>query len=323
MTNIRVLSEQTVKHCLQQQIQACFDACAEAYRYYGREQSVLSEPSSLYLQLPASQLKKCRLKGAHFADAGVAGFRLASPGFYFTWVVDSESGQPRGIVAENWLHRRRTSVTGALTLTWLRPRLQSVALIGAGKIGFECAISLGHAYPEATILLGCRDVEKGKAFITQLPIALAERMQVHDIEMAVKAAEAVLTITKADRAFVRGEWLQPNAVALSMGGVPEFDFETWNRSQHFILDDLGYALKQGDLHHWVRFNGLTIDQIEAKLTGLIGEVALRPDDYCSTCQGLTLAVIQGMAVCDVAMAGLALAVAESEGLGQIVDLDGC
>jgi ornithine cyclodeaminase len=139
----------------------------------------------------------------------------------------------------------------------------------------------------------------------------------------VKAAEAVLTITKADRAFVRGEWLQPNAVALSMGGVPEFDFETWNRSQHFILDDLGYALKQGDLHHWVRSNGLTIDQIEAKLTGLIGEVALRPDDYCSACQGLTLAVIQGMAVCDVAMASLALAVAESEGLGQVVDLDGC
>jgi ornithine cyclodeaminase len=148
-------------------------------------------------------------------------------------------------------------------------------------------------------------------------------MQVHDIETAVKAAEAVLTITKADRAFVRGEWLQPNAVALSMGGVPEFDFETWNRSQHFILDDLGYALKQGDLHHWIRSNGLTIDQIEAKLTGLIGEVALRPDDYCSDCQGLTLAVIQGMAVCDVAMAGLALAVAESEGLGQVVDLDGC
>ena len=45
--------------------------------------------------------------------------------------------------------------------------------------------------------------------------------------------------------------------------------------------------------------------------------------YCLESQGLTLAVIQGMAVCDVAMAGLALAVAESEGLGQVVDLDGC
>ena len=102
-------------------------------------------------------------------------------------------------------------------------------------------------------------------------------MQVQDIEMAEKAAEAVITITKADRAFVRGEWLQPNAVALSMGGVPEFDFETWNRSQHFILDDLGYALKQGDLHHGVRSNGLTIEQIEAKLTGWRGGGAWRPD----------------------------------------------
>ena len=85
MTNIRVLSEQTVKHCLQQQIQACFDACAEAYRYYGREQSVLSEPSSLYLQLPASQPTKCRLKGAHSADAGAAGSRRAAGGGRRAW----------------------------------------------------------------------------------------------------------------------------------------------------------------------------------------------------------------------------------------------
>ena len=64
------------------------------------------------------------------------------------------------------------------------------------------------------------------------------------------------------------------AVALSMGGVPEFDFTTWQRSQHVILDDLGYALKQGDLHHWVKSNNLSVDQIQARTTALIGEVAL-------------------------------------------------
>ena len=74
MGELRILSEQTVKRCLDEEIDACFEVCAEAYFRYGRVGSVLSEPSSLYLQLPSDQPKKCRLKGAHFSDTGVAGF---------------------------------------------------------------------------------------------------------------------------------------------------------------------------------------------------------------------------------------------------------
>ena len=100
MGELRILSEQTVKRCLGDEIDACFEVCAEAYRYYGRVGSVLSEPSSLYLQLPSDQPKKCRLKGAHFGDLGVAGFRLASPGFY----LGSElSNRPTGGVGRREL----------------------------------------------------------------------------------------------------------------------------------------------------------------------------------------------------------------------------
>ncbi|MDA9007113.1 hypothetical protein N9J36_05815 [Litoricola sp.] len=323
MGELKILSEQTVKRCLGDEIDACFEVCAEAYRYYGRVGSVLSEPSSLYLQLPSDQGKKCRLKGAHFGDIGVAGFRLASPGSYFTWVVNSQTGQPVGLVAENWLHRRRTAVTGALTLCWLRPNLRVVALIGAGKIGFECAIALGHAFPDARIILGCRDEGRGELFRESLPYSVSSRMSIQAIEPAVRNAEAVLTITKASTAFIQGDWLREGAIALSMGGVPEFDFTTWQRSQHFILDDLGYALKQGDLHQWVKFDGLSVEQIQARKTALIGDVALDPEKYQSVCSGLTLAVIQGMAVCDVAMAGLALERASMINAGSAVDLDSC
>jgi len=227
------------------------------------------------------------------------------------------------LVAENWLHRRRTAVTGALTLRWLRPDLRVVALIGAGKIGFECAIALGHAFPDARIILGCRDEGRGELFRKSLPYSVSSRMNIQAIEPAVRNAEAVLTITKASIAFIQGDWLREGAIALSMGGVPEFDFTTWQRSQHFILDDLGYALKQGDLHHWVKSDGLSVEQIQARKTALIGDVALDPEKYQSVCSGLTLAVIQGMAVCDVAMAGLALERASMINAGRAVDLDSC
>ena len=323
MGELRILSEQTVKRCMGEAIDASFEVCAEAYRYYGQVGSVLSEPSSLYLQLPSDKPKKCRLKGAHFGDIGIAGFRLASPGSYFTWVVNSQSGQPEGLVAENWLHRRRTAVTGALTLRWLRPDLRVITLIGAGKIGFECAIALGHAFPDASIILGCRDEGRGELFRDSLPWSVSSRMNIQAIEPAVRSSEAVLTITKASTAFIQGDWLRDRAIALSMGGVPEFDFTTWQRSQHLILDDLDYALKQGDLHHWVKSNGLDVDQIQARTTALIGEVALNPEKYRSICSGVTLAVIQGMAVCDVAMAGLALERATALNVGRVIDLDSC
>jgi len=321
MSQLRIVSESQVIDLLADQMQASFDACAEAYRYFGRLGDVLSTPSSLYLDLPGPNIRRCRLKGAHLEDAGVAGFRLASPGSYFTWVLDVASGSPVGLVSENWLHRRRTAVTGALTLSWLNPALNSIALVGAGKIGRECALAVTHAFPNAAIRLGCRDLKKGEAFLGALPKAVADRIEVMPIETACRAAEAVLTITKASAAFIDGNWLMPGAIALSMGGVPEFDFTTWERAESFYLDDLGYALKQGDLHHWVKLEGLTEEAIQEKLTATVGELALSPATYQGRGErGLTLAIVQGMAVCDLAMAALVLRTAEHQGAGQVVDL---
>ena len=196
-------------------------------------------------------------------------------------------------------------------------------MVGAGKIGFECAVALGHAFPDASIILGCRDEGRAELFRDLLPNSVSSRMSIQAIEPAVRSAEAVLTITKASAAFIQGDWLRDGAVALSMGGVPEFQFTTWQRSQHFILDDLGYALKQGDLHHWVKSDGLSVEEIQTRTTALIGDVALDPEKYQSICSGLTLAVIQGMAVCDVAMAGLVLERASALNAGRVIDLDSC
>ena len=105
-------------------------------RYFGRQRDVLSHPSSAFMTLPREKPAKCRLKGAHLADMGVAGARLATPGYYYCWLTDFEGGQPIALVAEDWLHRRRTATTGALAATWLaRPGAKTAALVGAGKIG--------------------------------------------------------------------------------------------------------------------------------------------------------------------------------------------
>ena len=132
-------------------------------------------------------------------------------------------------------------------------------------------------------------------------------MSIQAIEPAVRSAEAVLTITKASSAFIQGDWLRDGSESpCPWAACPSLTSPPGNAASTFILDDLGYALKQGDLHHWVKSDGLSVEQIQARTTALIGDVALDPEKYQSVCSGVTLAVIQGMAVCDVAMAGLAL-----------------
>jgi ornithine cyclodeaminase/alanine dehydrogenase-like protein (mu-crystallin family) len=321
MSMIRILSERTVEVLMADELEASFRVCADAYRYYGKVGDVLSKPSSLFLDLPGVNTKRCRLKGAHQADAGIAGFRLASPGSYFTWVIDSETGSPIGLVAENWLHRRRTAVTGALVLSWLRPDLKVIALIGAGKIGCECALMLSSAFPNAKFILGARDIGRGQIFSDSLE-GLVKQFTVMSVEQAVRCADAVLTITKADRSFIDGDWLKKGAIALSMGGVPEFDYKTWCRADRFFLDDIGYAMQQGDLHHWVKNDGLNEEEIKTKLTATVGQLALDCKQYENSQSSLTLLIIQGMAVCDIAMAGLALRLAEARGIGQLIDLNG-
>jgi ornithine cyclodeaminase/alanine dehydrogenase-like protein (mu-crystallin family) len=73
----------------------------------------------------------------------------------------------------------------------------------------------------------------------------------------------------------------------------------------------------------VKSDGLSVEEIQTRTTALVGDVALDPEKYQSICSGLTLAVIQGMAVCDVAMAGLVLEKASTLNVGRVIDLDSC
>ena len=116
---MRILSETEVRALAENDLQGGFEACEAAFRYFGEVRDVLSHPSSAFMSLPRDKPAVCRIKGAHLASMGVAGARLATPGYYYCWLTDFEGGQPIALVAEDWLHRRRTATTGALAARWL------------------------------------------------------------------------------------------------------------------------------------------------------------------------------------------------------------
>lgn len=319
---MRYLSEAEVMALAEEDLDGAFEACELAYRYYGEQRDVLSHPSSAFTTLPREKPAKCRLKGAHLKTMGVAGARLATPGYYYCWLTDFEGGQPIALVGEDWLHRRRTAATGGLAARWLAaPGARTAALIGTGKIGREFVRTLTHALPFEELRIASRSFDNAKSLAESFSGKVKDTVLTPcSIEEAVKGADVVATITKAKEPFIPAGWLKKGALLLSMGGVPEVSFEVLGEADRLIVDDTDYALAQGDLHHWVKSGAISKEDLLARVDADIGEVAVGAKPGRAHDEETIIAVIQGMAVCDLAMAKRVLDRAEAEGIGQTITL---
>jgi ornithine cyclodeaminase len=320
---MQILNESEVRALAENELQGAFDACEAAFRYYGEARDVLSHPSSAFMTLPRDKPAICRIKGAHLASMGVAGARLAAPGYYYCWLIDFDSGKPIALVAEDWLHRRRTAITGALAARWLaRPGARTAALIGAGKIGREFVLTLTHALALDELRIASGSGDSAKALVKDFGTTLGQTRltAASSIEQAVRGADVVVTITKAKEAFLQPGWLAQGALLLSMGGVPEVAFGVLDEIDRLIVDDIDYALAQGDLHAWVSSGAISKQALLARIDADIGEVAIGAKPGRNNDHERILAVIQGMAVCDLAMAKMVHDRAQAEGVGQSVTI---
>jgi ornithine cyclodeaminase/alanine dehydrogenase-like protein (mu-crystallin family) len=121
------------------------------------------------------------------------------------------------------------------------------------------------------------------------------------IEAAVRDADIVATITTATSPIVDPSWIKPGALVLSMGGSQEFEPDTWRQATQHFVDELDYALYQGDLAAWSKSGAISTDQIRSSIVS-IGEVAAgRWRGRHNPSEGI-YAVIQGLTALDLALA---------------------
>ncbi len=299
-----------------------FAACEDSYRYYGETRDVLSQPSVAYLTLPKDPPVRCRYKAAHMESLGVAGARLATPGHFYFWVVDFETGEPLGLVNETWLARRRTATTAAIAARWLaRPQSKVAAVFGAGQIGDEIYPTLTHVFNLDEFRVVARRFESAESYAERNTTTNGTPIQpMESPQKAIEGADIIITMTTADEPFIEAGWLKPGALLCSMGGVPEVHFDVLAEVNRLVIDDLSYALDQGDLHEWIKEGHITEAQIVERIDADIGEIAVGAKPGRQHEDERILAMIQGMAVGDLAMAKLVLDKAVAAGLGETVSL---
>jgi ornithine cyclodeaminase len=198
-----------------------------------------------------------------------------------------------------------------------------VALFGAGKIANEIVPMLAQTLKIGELRVSSRRPESTARFVsTHAPKLDFDMRAEPDASRMVKDANVVVTLTESDTPLVRSGTLKPGAVVCSMGGRNEIDYGVLSEVQRFIVDDVDFATEVGDGGAWIRQGKLTFEQFQTRVDALACEVAggikpgrLTPDDRI-------LAIMQGIAIGDVAFAAYALQQAEKLGKGKEVELPG-
>ena len=302
---------------------AAWQAVEEAYRQFGRAPEVQSRPPVMVIAGPRPTLGRAglgqyRVKGASLPGFAAAGAFLATREHPFMYLWSAETDAPMGLVACDWLSQFRVAVTAAVvTETLARPDIRKMALFGAGKYARETCRLLAQHWPDAELHLVAAHIDSARRLAAEMPRPIVASDSARE---AIRGADVVVTLTNATAPFIRGGWLSPGALLLSMGSPHEVDIAVLHEADGLIVDDLAYARIQGDLAAWIERGELDPAELPRRLRANIGEVVAGLKTGRHDPAERLLAIIQGLTACDVAMAKTVLDRAATERIGQIVTI---
>lgn len=305
---IRIIEDRDVQALVDRN--DALDVIERTYRATATGQAWVSQPAAMSLKGPPAAGSSFKIKGALIESLGVAGFRCIgdgrnSDGGSYVFLFEAGAAVPTALVAEKWLHRVRTAVTGLVTCRALAPPApKRLALIGTGRIAEEFVRIVDLAFPGLPIVLASRSPERAAQTaeswktLTGNPIEAATTMA-----EALSESDIVVTVSDAQERLFTANNLKSRGLVCAMGGRHEFDADVLQAASHLVVDEMDFVCTAGNGAHWIQSHQMTRAELEDSADATIGEVLAGKKTIIS--EGIVLAIIQGMAVCDVALAQLA------------------
>jgi alanine dehydrogenase len=288
------------------------DVIERTYRAAAMGKADVSHPAALSLRGPAGAGTSFKIKGALLEDMNVAGFRLVGDtssagehGSSYVFLLDAIRATPYALISEQWLHRLRTAVTGLVGCRALAPaKPRTIALIGTGRIAEEFIRIVHFGFPGLPIVIASRSSERARdatrrwRSLTSNPLSAAD-----SVPEAVRKSDIIITLSDADTRLFSAEDLKVRALVCAMGGRHEFDVDVLNAATCFVVDEIDFVCTTGNGAHWISSGQISRPMLEKRVNATIGDLLLGRKSVEN--DGVVLAIIQGMAVCDVALAKLA------------------
>lgn len=281
----------------------------QVYRAAALGNADVSHPSALHLRGKAGGGAVFKVKGGVLDEMGVVGFRLvgdlASPpgaSCSYTYLIDATTATPIALVAEGALGRLRTALTALVTCRALAPpHAATLALVGSGRIPEEFIRCFDLVLPEYTILVASRSGDRARAAAERWRPLTRNRIEgAPSIKQAVAQADIVVTLTDADERLFEASDVKPGAFLCVMGGQREIDRDVLDAAASFVVDEFDFVCDVGSGGHWLKSDQIARAELESRVDATIGEILLGRRQLRKT--GAVLAIIQGMAICDVALA---------------------
>jgi alanine dehydrogenase len=236
-------------------------------------------------------------------------------------LFDPATGQPQALVAANFVTKIRTAALGALGLRYLaRPDSRVLAVIGAGLQGrnqLEAALK---------ILPGVREFYLYDIYhASALKLAQDLRHYPQEIkvvthpEEACRAADVIITAASSYQAIVMAPWIKPgthiNAIGTDTRGKQELDPEIFPVAK-VVVDSMDQCLYLGECQHAFDRGLITRDSLH----GEIGELITGRKPGRENSLEVTIFDTSGVAIQDLATAGLAVSMAKEKGVGVRVNI---
>lgn len=195
------------------------------------------------------------------------------------------------------------------------PSPPSVALIGAGAQGRSALRSMA-----ALGILGGVSVvdlreDRARSLAEYVRNDLGCRASASGlcgIEAAVRRADVIITATTANEPLVRGEWLKAGSLVIALGSYLEVDEQCVTGTDAIVVDHEEQVTHRGTLVPYFNSGVLTRDRIRGDISRVLaGEIVGRRSR-----EERILAVLIGMAIEDMAVAGLVYRKALEMGIGN-------
>lgn len=296
------------------------------------------------------------IKSGNMVPEGIYGLKVVSwfeknmerglaPLYGTVLVFDSETGVPLGLLDAGYLTGLRTGAAGAIGAKALaRPESENFLIVGAGSMcKFQIAATLtAMDHIKMVRIYDGLDPENGRRvsagmkqqleeeFLSQYALGsesyreFARKIDINyeaveDIETATRKSDIIITMTPSRKPILKNAWIQPGTHLSCMGsdtsGKQEVDEQIMSRARVFV-DDVAQASGVGEIETALKKGILQPEGI----LGEIGEVLAGQKPGRLSPQDVTVFDSTGIALQDLAVAKLAIDLAEQKNLGVTVEL---
>jgi ornithine cyclodeaminase len=180
---------------------------------------------------------------------------------------------------------------------------------------------LARTFAISELRVSSRRAESMSAFIAAHASKVEFPLRVEpDNSRAVDDADLVITVTDARQPLIAPGTLKPGAVVCSMGGGNELDYGVLCECDRLVVDDPDFASEVGDGGAWIAQGHLSSESFAAQIDALTCDVVAGERKGRVAATDRIIAIVQGMAIGDVAFAAYALREARKHGRGKLVEL---